>query len=223
MSELCVEPTTTVKNTDLKILFIDITKTAGTAITESFQVQFPNYTFEGKHHTIQNFIAYGSDIVDDSGRPHEGTCSVVTRQDLEDLHTFSVVRNPYDRMVSLWLWGCQTVYDPDFDRFVSNVADNRYHDFNQVRYKSQVKWISDAQGTVRVQHLLRYESLARDFSEFLIQIGIEPFDLLIRNTALNLSKKERSLFKDYYSSELTRQTVEYLWADDFQMFGYEKI
>ena len=74
-----------------------------------------------------------------------------------------------------------------------------------------------------MQHLLRYESLARDFSEFLIQIGVEPFDLLIRNTALNMSKKERRPFNDYYSSELTRQTVEYLWADDFQMFGYEKI
>ena len=103
-----MELSTIVKNTDLNILYIDITKTAGMAITESFQVQFPNYTFEGKHHSIQNFIAHGSDIVDDFGRRLVGTCRVVTQHDLEDLHTFSVIRNPYDRMVSLWLWGCQT-------------------------------------------------------------------------------------------------------------------
>ena len=69
-----MELSTIVKNTDLNILYIDITKTAGMAITESLQVQFPNYTFEGKHHSIQNFIAHGSDIVDDFGRRLVGTC-----------------------------------------------------------------------------------------------------------------------------------------------------
>jgi hypothetical protein len=222
-SEFCGGQEAIMKNADLNILFIDITKTAGTAITESFQRQFPNYTFEGKHHSIQNFLAYGSHILDDTGRPHKGTCSDITPQDLKDCYTFSVVRNPYDRMVSLWLWGCQNVYGPDFDLFVRNIAHNKYHDFNRVRYRSQAEWISDAEGKVRVQHLLRYETLALDFKNFLKKIGIEPFPLLIRNTALDMSKKERKSFQSYYKNKSTRQTVEDLWAADFQMFNYEKM
>lgn len=211
------------KNSELKILFIDITKTAGTAITASFQSHFPNYIFEGKHHSIQNFISHGSSIIDDAGRSHKGTCSIVTEQDLQDYLTFSVIRNPYDRMVSLWLWGCNTVYGHDFDVFVDNVANNKYQDFNRVRYRSQVEWISDINGKVRVAHLLRYENLTQDFSALQDLIGIERFPLLVRNTALDKSKKERKVFQDYYSSEITRKIVEDIWAEDFAKFGYEKI
>ncbi len=110
------------KSTDLKILFIDITKTAGTAIIESFKHQYPDFEFEGKHHSIPNFIAYGSCIQDDAGKPHEGTCSAITPADLLEYSTFSVIRNPYDRMVSLWVWGCNTFYKTSFDQFVENVA-----------------------------------------------------------------------------------------------------
>lgn len=211
------------KNSDLKILFIDITKTAGTAITESFRREFPNYVFEGKHHSIQNFIAYGSHISDDSGNTHIGTCSVVTSTEIHSYNTFSVVRNPYDRMVSLWLWGCQDVYGPNFDLFVSNVSNNKYKDFNRVRYRPQVEWISDVQGNVRVPHILRYEALADDFPKFLNKIGIEPFPLLVRNTALDMSKKKREPFQSYYTNESTRQIVEDIWAKDFEMFNYKKM
>jgi hypothetical protein len=211
------------QSTDLKILFIDITKTGGTAITESFRHHFPNYIFEGKHHSIQNFIAYGSSIQDDAGQPHKGTCTIVTPQDLQDYFTFSVVRNPYDRMVSLWLWGCKSVYKTGFDQFVNDVANNKYQDFNHVRYRSQAEWISDADGQVKVQHLLKYETLAHDFANFLKQLNIEPFPLLVRNTALDRSNKKRKKFQDYYTSNTTRQTVEDIWAVDFQMFNYEKI
>lgn len=211
------------KNDELKILFIDITKTAGTAINDSFRAHFPNYLFEGKHHSIQNFIAHGSQIVDDAGRPHQGTCSMITEQELRDYFTFSVIRNPYDRMVSLWLWGCNSVYGQDFDLFVSNVASGKYQDFNRVRYRSQKEWISDAQGKIRVPYLLRYENLAQDFVTLQNKLGVEQFPLLVRNTALDKSKKPRQEFQRYYSSMTTRQTVETIWADDFDLFNYQKM
>lgn len=211
------------KNDELKILFIDITKTAGTAITESFRAHFPGYIFEGKHHSIQNFISYGSDIVDDSGLPHKGTCSVVTKQDIQNYITFSVIRNPYDRMVSLWLWGCNTVYGNDFDKFVNDVSNNKFQDFNRVRYRSQVEWICDAEGNNQVSHLLKYETLGQDFAVFQETMGVDKFPLLVRNTALDRSNKQRTVFQNYYSSEVTRQTVEDIWAADFKMFNYEKI
>ncbi len=213
------------KNAELGLLFIDITKTAGTAITESFQNQYPHYVFEGKHHSIQNFVSYGSRIFDDNGQPHQGTCSVITEQDLRDYITFSVIRNPYDRMVSLWHWGNRTVYGSDFNKFVRNVALDKYRDFNRVRYRPQADWICDAEGEVRVQYLLRYEYLAQDFAFFLQQTGIKPFPLLVRNTAFENSRQRRKHYCNYYyyTDESTRQTVEKLWAKDFQMFNYKKI
>ncbi|OED43554.1 hypothetical protein AB833_03570 [Chromatiales bacterium (ex Bugula neritina AB1)] len=210
------------KSTELGILFIDITKTAGTAIKESFERRFPNYTFEGKHHSIRNFLSYGSPVLDDFGMPHEGTCSPVTTQELLNYHTFSVIRNPYDRMVSLWLWGRGNEYNENFNEFVASVAHGKYTDFNRVRYRSQVEWISDFEGNVRVKQLLAFENLAHDFNKFLSHIGIEPFPLLDRNSAYLNSNMERMPFESYYTSETTRQTVESIWADDFEMFNYKK-
>lgn len=211
------------KNSELKILFIDITKTAGTAITESFQAHFPHFMFEGKHHSIQNFISYGANIVDNAGLPHKGTCTAITKQDMQDYVTFSVIRNPYDRMVSLWLWGCNTVYGHNFDQFVNDVANNKYQDFNRVRYRAQAEWICDAKGNNQVAHLLRYENLAQDFAAFQEVIGVEKFPLLVRNTAFDRSKKERTAFQNYYASKVTRQTVEEIWSADFNMFNYKKL
>jgi len=220
---MCCKGVVPVKNSELKILFIDITKTAGTAISASFADKFPNYEFEGKHHSIQNFIAHGSNLVDDEGQPHRGTCSLVTQDDLDNFHTFSVIRNPYDRMVSLWLWGCQTIYGHNFDLFVNDVATNKYQDYNRVRYRSQVEWISDTNGTIKVPHLLRYEALKQDFTALLNRVGITPFPLLVRNTAAERSNKKRKSMAEYYTNKHTRQTVEKLWADDFQYFNYEKL
>ncbi len=211
------------KNVELGILFIDIAKTAGTAITTSFQYQYPAYLFEGKHHSIQNFLSHGSAVFDDYGHPHGGTCSEVTAHDLQNHYSFSVIRNPYDRMVSLWLWGCRYIYSHDFNQFVRDVAHNKHREFNGVRYRSQADWICDAAGNVRVQHLLSYEALAGDFPVLLNKIGIDPFPLQVRNTAFTNSRKNRMPFLNYYTSKATRQTVEALWAADFQLFNYDKI
>lgn len=126
-------------------------------------------------------------------------------------------------MVSLFLWGCKTVYPTNFDQFVNNVKNNRYQDFNRVRYRSQLEWITDSDGTIKIKNLLRYENLEQEFESFLKQIDIPPFKLLVKNTAYDKSKIIRKPFDAYYSNVETRRLVEEVWAEDFEVFNYQKI
>lgn len=86
---------------ELKLLFIDITKTIGTATIAGFQQNYPQYKFENKHHSVKNFTA--------PGYWHE--------EILSRYHMFMAVRNPYDRMVSQWLWMKKS---PGLDAFLDN-------------------------------------------------------------------------------------------------------
>ena len=89
-----------------KILFIDICKTAGTAITKTLQQQFPQDRWEGKHHSVPNYTPR--------------LASRVTDEILDEYSSFTVIRNPYDRMVSLWIWGLGGPYR---DVNIPNIVD----------------------------------------------------------------------------------------------------
>ncbi len=78
-----------------KFLFIDIVKTGGTAIGSVLEL----YGGKGKHHAI--------------GRPlpelsrNEGLVAVPTEKTLQEYFCFTIVRNPFDRLISLYSF-CQT-------------------------------------------------------------------------------------------------------------------
>jgi len=199
----------------LRLLFVDICKNAGTAIIASFQKQFPNLTFEGKHHSIRNWVAVNqTDLRDDTGTLTKGICSVITDELLRTHRTFAVVRNPFDRLVSLYCWGFQWCYPSTFKEFVREVCKGTYTDYHGVRYKPQWEWLTDAQGIMRVQHLVRYERLQEDFPVLLKTLGLPPMKLLKTNAA-----SKRTAYRDYYDAE-SRRWVEEHYKVDLQRLGY---
>jgi len=73
-----------------KFIFIDIPKTASTSMR--FALNESKHKPK-KHHSISNIAS------------HYKFCDKLDEEKIQKYFKFTIVRNPYDRLVSLWLWG----------------------------------------------------------------------------------------------------------------------
>ena len=217
----------------LNILFIDICKTASTSIRQSFRKNLPTYEFKGIHHSLPNFSAIGFNPKD--GTLWTGTCNPVTELDLQTYRTFTVVRNPYDRLVSLYLCS-YAIEKPNeklrdqgvnfkmsFEDFVKEVRCNKRKWFTAHaghRHKPQLQWISDRTGKVRVEEIIRFENLDEDFYNLLEKWGIPQFKLKKINGAEYHTKKKRKHYR-YYYNPVSKKIAEELYKEDLKYFNYE--
>ena len=151
----------------------------------------------------------------------------------KDTTTFAVVRNPWDRMVSLcyfmegWLkkredrpqWQnlrTQLKKYADFKSFIKDIKNldpidythNPDVNFNFSLIQQQTWWLDGP-----VTHVLRFEKLEEDFK--IIQN--------ITNCYLPLPKENTSVHADYrtYYDDESRELVATWFADDIKQLGYE--
>lgn len=186
-----------------KLYFIHITKTAGTSIDQALQ------------HA-------GAD-----GLKHETVSEVVARIGIDafkSYYSFCVVRNPWDRLVSLY-----------HDRRQNKLRIPKFVTFEQWllemppaekmdRSETEMAWYSDPRciqsnlfwishdDKVQVDHIIRFESLHESWDEFRGQFGLPVLP--------HLYKSKRGDYREYYSPELC-DLVEARYKEDIQHFGYK--
>lgn len=123
----------------------------------------------------------------------------------------TVVRNPWDREVSLYYWTFrEDPHPPDFEAFV-----------NRWRYRPERKTfeIYSISGRVVADVILRYERLQADFEDFVASLGVENCPELPRAKGQH-RKSATSDYRTMYSSK-TRRIVERRYAREIRAFGYE--
>lgn len=186
-----------------KFIFIDICKCAGTSIISALGEYFE---CSGKHHSISNITGDYS------------FCSNLSTEEIGGYFKFTFVRNPYDRLLSVWLWGHSQGHmyrEYSFREFVIGVRDGIFEEYNRHRYIPMIDWLRDGDGRIRIDFIGKYENLAVDFSELCGRLGIGDVVL----SKWNVSRARRSHYRGYYDAE-TREIVSGLYAEDFEVFGY---
>ncbi|MDZ7736245.1 MAG: sulfotransferase family 2 domain-containing protein [Gammaproteobacteria bacterium] len=135
------------------------------------------------------------------GRAHAGadTISANYPEAWADYYRFCFVRNPFERMVSYYLWLKRRHNYRDFRAYLETVS-----------YKPQYM----LEGRVAVDFVGRYENLVADFSHVCKQIGISSAD------SLPIVKKGPDYsYREYYGP-LERRMVEDIWGEEIERFGY---
>lgn len=214
-----------------RLVHIHIPKTGGTAIETFFheigdmvwgpaswlgQEQIGGRWYELQHLTWQELAAL-------SGLP------------LHEYASFAVVRDPYARMVSDYLWRGASRGDPpdsatrsfeSFAAFVSSIppdldvrwaeyiarADQKEANF-LIHVRPQHHYLFDGRANRQVDDLLRFEDLDREFGSLIGRHGLVT-DSIRRPLPRNLS--------EFYDRELL-DCVNRLYARDFDLLGYARV
>ena len=194
---LHIKPTPLRQGINGPFIFIHINKTAGTSIGNAIGLPV-------KHHqTAREIIAS------------------IGREKWNTAYKFTLVRNPWDKVVSHYEYRLKRnktevasrnvsfsewvkkTYGPDKDPFYYN---------NPKAFQPQVEWLKDDEGKISIDFIGKFESINEDFDQIKSVIGLEA-----ELPHLNASK--RAGYQSYYDDD-TRQIVADWFHEDIELFGY---
>lgn len=194
---------------DKKIIFIHVPKTAGTTIEASLGLFNSDNLYDMKGKLPGNLTTrqhlYGSEIVKS------------INVDATDYYKFSVVRNPFDRLVSAFYFihNQRNMYIPtaikhmsfeDFIRYSFNMdAIERKYIFDG-HLELQSKYID-----IENVEVFKFENISNCFDTLNVKFGPLVFEHYL--------KTNHRQWQEYYTSELM-QLVYNFYKEDFERFDY---
>ena len=194
-----------------KCIFIHIPKTAGTSIE--------HYISEK-----ERFILFFRGISSSNRSMHHYTALELQKmipKYFKEYYKFSIVRNPYDRLLSEYYWtpikdvGYKNGKSKDeFLKYVSYVIKNKLY-FNNIyndHFLPQYLFVMNKKKQIIVNHLFKYEDL-----NYVIEFIKKKLNIKCNFPYLNKSKDE----KEYWNEE-QKEIIYELFKNDFIFFGYSK-
>ena len=128
---------------------------------------------------------------------------------------FSFVRNPLDRYVSICFFLNRQNHE-----FTGNEVACMKQGLEIPRFRQRILVVpqsgllTDAEGTIAMDYVGRYELLQTSYDEICRHIGIESVRLTKTNTSNHMS------YENYYDEAL-RDRISRFYRSDFELFGYD--
>jgi hypothetical protein len=148
---------------------------------------------------------------------------IVTQRYFDDAFKFAFVRNPFDRLVSLFVYlkkiSCEAVpADMLFEQFCEVIGRGdippiglyNYRGLNQCNPMS--RWLTDKNGRLIADFVGHHEQLSEDFQEVCRRLGI-------REKIPHENRTDHRPYRDYYTAK-TRALIERAYQEDLDRFHY---
>ena len=126
----------------------------------------------------------------------------------KDMFSFSFVRNPYTRIISLYKF-LKRYKHLTFLGFCQYLNVNKQVNINQYKYLT-------LQNEIPLDFVGRYENIKEDFDYVCEEIGIPE-----RYIDLGFEHKQNLIYKDYYCDE-SKKIIDEIFDMDFKTFDYKK-
>lgn len=120
---------------------------------------------------------------------------------------FTIVRNPYDRLISLYFWL----------RSNRPYTKKSFKEFLNKNIKSQLSFIM-VDDKIEVDYICKFENLEEDLKYIFNKINIDTKDMVFPH--LNASK--HNYYMSYYDNELL-SIINKKYENDFKVLGYDII
>jgi len=215
-----------------KFIFVHVMKTAGTSVSAALDpcLRWNDVAIGGTRFGEQIQPAFRERF----GLHKHSTASEIRAVVGADVwfsyFTFTFVRHPYDRIMSLYTWLHKTLRTapPDAPQWSwqAAIAFRESHGFSEfIRHEQfrkslggrpQVDWICDDDGSCIVDFVGRFEDLdaARMTISHRIGINLEPFE---RHNVSGV----RGRLAQFFSGEADYDYLYKLHEKDFEVFGYD--
>ncbi len=133
---------------------------------------------------------------------------------------FTIVRNPWDRLVSCWSQKVNWHSAPwrnlrkwkEFDDFVRIVCNKMRP--NSIKCDRHVRVQTTMYNQEKIDYIGRFEDLQGSFDYICNQIGIDTVELR------KVNKSKHTKYMEYYTDE-TRELVQQTYINDIKQLGYE--
>jgi hypothetical protein len=201
-----------------KFIYIKNYKVAGTSVEAFFEKYCvnPNETYVQEEKRDESVSEYGIVGNREKGKGskyfnHMSTKDVrlnLGNKKFKKYFKFCVVRNPYEKMVSLF-------------HFKGNEFDKEaFKEFCKKKICSNIHNCIRKNGTPKCDYFIRYEKLQEGIKEVCQRIGINDYDLNDLPYYKSEYRKERRHYRDYYDEE-TQKIVYEKHKREFEFFKYE--
>ena len=187
---------------DKKFIFIHINKTAGTSMEKALSKYGvrklepkDNLEFELSYKQSQHFNC-------EEYKKYLGS-------EYDDYFKFTVVRNPFDRIVSYYGGGAITNNLSFSDWVIERYQNKNFKDFERM-YSDYTHWIGDD----KIDFILRFENLSSDFEELKNKLNLE-----CELGYFNVNRR-RSDYKEYYD-ENTKNIIYNFFEREIENFNYK--
>jgi hypothetical protein len=223
-----------------KCIFIHIPKAAGTSLARVFQdsiknqkspVMLPFKAEDNKfdppppHLRASDYIKYGH----------------VTKKEFRSYFKFSMVRNPWDRIVSEYKYRRHPIYY-DFKTFLFSRLPKPSWSDAYCHVIPQYDFLYDSKGNCLVDFIGKVENIQEDFNKICNTLGMQNMLLPHANKSLSLFRRDNNLkqvlktiigffslnqtrntfshYTEYYDEE-SKQFVSKLYKKDIETFSYD--
>lgn len=141
----------------------------------------------------------------------------LTQEQFDSYFKFAVVRNPYDRIVSEYLYRFQKTpfwKTPSARRFVRRSYPDDFSDTAR-HMVPQTRYVTDASGRVIVDRIVRFEEMGPALEELSEQFFGERRPLPHRNKTEKSDRRRKERLR-----AAIRPLVQEKYRSDFEAFGY---
>lgn len=206
------------KNNDINILFIHIPKTGGSSLEQYFSSKFniqlneeSLFTHSNKNKKINNNMQINSSL------QHLTYTQIIKYNDVfnidfNNIKIITIVRNPYERIISDLFW-FKKIYTHTSTEHVVKII-KKYLTSNNVDNHNiqQYMFITNSDKTLISNiHILRTETLTDD----MIELGYKDFNVCVNNN------KQKVNYYDYLNDEAIA-IINDFYHYDFVLFNYIK-
>ena len=130
---------------------------------------------------------------------------------------FTIVRNPWDKAVSQYIFMNKHEGLRDFIGMKQGDSFKRYLELisrkAHVQWEPQVRFVRDSNGTLLVDYIGRYENFSKSVFHVLRSLGLAATPIPHEN------RSNRGPYRDCYDHE-SKEMIAKLYADDIEAFGY---
>lgn len=200
------------------VWFVDIPRTSSSSIRATLIEKFGR-VFEKRGNTLATNIPRG--LAPDHA-PAIHIVSLIGEKLWNNIFTFSMVRNPWDRFLSLYRFRRQyknSLKAVNFKEYVmmldtpTKIPSSPFQYFGY--YLPQVEYLFDSNNTSLVDKIYKFEEREAALTEIGQRLGLH-FDAKMKIVP---SRKDDKPYQEHYDAE-SREVIAQFFRDDIERFGY---